>query len=77
MTKGIRYFSYLKLDSSVVTLCTKTDVKNSVFRPTDCDQYAPFTVPNRSNPTIWIRDLDLSEDVNQQTGDCQLPACVP
>ncbi len=27
MTKEFRYFSYLKLDSSVVTLCTKTDVK--------------------------------------------------
>ncbi len=27
MTKEFRYFSYLKLDSSVVTLCTKTDGK--------------------------------------------------
>ncbi len=25
MTKEFRYFSYLKLDSSVVTSCTKTD----------------------------------------------------
>ncbi len=27
MTKEFWYFSYLKLDSSVVTLCTKTDGK--------------------------------------------------
>ncbi len=27
MTKEFRYFSYLKLDSSVVTSCTKTDGK--------------------------------------------------
>ncbi len=27
MTKEFRYFSYLKLDSSVITSCTKTDGK--------------------------------------------------
>ncbi len=27
MTEEFRYFSYLKLDSSVVTSCTKTDGK--------------------------------------------------
>ncbi len=31
MTKEFRYFSYLKLDSSVVTSCTKTDGKLKVM----------------------------------------------
>ncbi len=31
MTKEFRYVSYLKLDSSVVTSCIKTDRKQSLF----------------------------------------------
>ncbi len=30
MTKESQYFSYIKLDSSVVTSCTKTDGKGKV-----------------------------------------------
>ncbi len=35
----------------------------------DRDQDAPFPVPNHSDPTIWIGDLDPSGDGNQQTRD--------
>ncbi len=35
----------------------------------DRDQDVPFPVPNHSDPTIWIGDLDPSEDGNQQTRD--------
>ncbi len=44
----------------------------------NCDQDAPFPVPNYSDPTIWIGDLDPSEDGNQQTGDLSnaMPNCT-
>ncbi len=32
-------------------------------------QDASFPVPNHSDTIIWIRELDPSEDGNQQTGD--------
>ncbi len=55
MTKEFRCFSYLKLDSSVVTSCTKTDVTNLA------GDYFQFSLENRNFSFSLVHNVTIEE----------------